>query len=104
MTRWQLARQEMAQEARRPTKKPARQHRRAKEVKGMRIVPKTFTSIPMREYIPRTGLNLLRYKRRLRWMASEVCPPDKSWEVIVALFASVALFVGAFIAWGHGLV
>lgn len=70
----------------------------------MRIVPKMFTSIPMIEYIPRTGLNLLRYKRRLRWMASEVCPPDKSWEVIVALFAAVALFVGAFIAWGHGLV
>jgi hypothetical protein len=63
-----------------------------------------FTGIPMMEYIPRTGLNLLRYKRRLRWMASEVCPPDKSWEVIVAMFAAVALFVGAFIAWGHGLV
>lgn len=29
MTRWQLARQEMAQEARRPTKKPVRQHRLA---------------------------------------------------------------------------
>lgn len=29
VTRWQLARQEMAQEARRPTKKPVRQHRRA---------------------------------------------------------------------------
>ena len=42
----------------------------------MRIVPKTFTGIPMVEYIPRTGLNLLRYKRRLRWMASDVCPPD----------------------------
>lgn len=70
----------------------------------MRIVPKTFTGIPMMEYVPRTGLNLLRYKRRLRWMASEVCPPDKSWEVIVAMFAAMALFVGAFIAWGHGLV
>ena len=56
------------------------------------------------EYVPRTGLNLLRYKRRLRRMAAEVCPPDKSWEVIVALFAAVALFVGAFIAWGNGLV
>ena len=31
VTRWQLARQEMAQEARRPTKKPVRQHRRAME-------------------------------------------------------------------------
>ena len=70
----------------------------------MRIVPKTFTNIPMREYIPRTGLNLLRYKRRLRWMAAPVCPPDKSWEVIVAVFAAMALFVGAFVAWGHGLV
>lgn len=78
--------------------------KKKEECEKMRIVPKTFTRIPMREYIPRTGLNLLRYKRRLRWMASEVCPPDKSWEVIVALFAAVALFVGAFIAWGHGLV
>ncbi len=70
----------------------------------MRIVPKTFTSIPMMEFVPRTGLNLLRYKRRLRQMAAEVCPADKTWEVIVALFAAMALFVGAFIAWGHGLV
>ena len=44
----------------------------------MRIVPKMFTNIPMTEFVPRTGLNLLRYKRRLRWMASEVCPPDKN--------------------------
>ena len=29
LPRWKLARQEMAQEARRPTKKPVRQHRRA---------------------------------------------------------------------------
>lgn len=70
----------------------------------MRIVPKTFTRIPMREYIPRTGLNLLRYKRRLRWMAEEVCPPDKSWQVILLLVGAVGLFVGAFVAWGHGLV
>ena len=42
------------------------------------------------EIVPRTGLNLLRYKRRLRRMASEVCPPDKSWQVILLLVGAVA--------------
>ena len=30
------------------------------------------------EIIPRTGLNLLRYERRLRRMAAEVCPPSRT--------------------------
>ena len=47
------------------------------------------------EIVPRTGLNLLRYKRRLRRMASEVCPPDKSWQVILLLVGAVAFFCAA---------
>lgn len=54
------------------------------------------------EYIPRTGLNLLRYKRRLRRMAEEVCPPDKSWQVILALIGAVGLFCFAFVRWWMG--
>ena len=54
------------------------------------------------EYIPRTGLNLLRYKRRLRRMAEEVCPPDKSWQVILALIGAVGLFGYAFVRWWTG--
>lgn len=50
VTRWQLARQEMAQEARRPTKKPVRQHRRAME------------EVPEGGYIDQDGK--LRIKRR----------------------------------------
>lgn len=65
----------------------------------MRIVPKTFEQIPMVEYVPRTGLNLLRYKRRMRWMAEEVCPPDKSWQVWLLFVAAVGLFVVAFVRW-----
>lgn len=65
----------------------------------MRIVPKTFTSIPMREYIPRTGMNLLRYKRRLRWMAEEVCPPDKTWQVALLAVAVAALWIVALVKW-----
>ena len=65
----------------------------------MRIVPKTFTSIPMMEYIPRTGLNLLRYKRRLRRMAAPVCPPDKTWEVVLLFMAAVGMFLYAFLRW-----
>ena len=65
----------------------------------MRIVPKTFTSIPMREYIPRTGLNLLRYKRRLRRMAAEVCPPDKTWQVALLAVAVAALWIVALVKW-----
>lgn len=56
------------------------------------------------EIVPRTGLNLLRYKRRLRRMASEVCPPDKSWQVILLLVGAVAFLCAAFVLWGHGLV
>lgn len=56
------------------------------------------------EIVPRTGVNLLRYKRRLRRMASEVCPPDKSWQVILLFVAAVAFFCAAFVLWGHGLV
>lgn len=65
----------------------------------MRIVPKMFTNIPMTEFVPRTGLNLLRYKRRLRWMAEEVCPPDKTWQVALLFVAAVGLFVVAFVRW-----
>ena len=54
------------------------------------------------EFIPRTGLNLLRYKRRLRWMAEEVCPPDKSWQVILLLIGAVGLFGYAFVRWWTG--
>lgn len=54
------------------------------------------------EIIPRTGLNLLRYKRRLRWMAEEVCPPDKSWQVILLLIGAVGLFGYAFVRWWTG--
>lgn len=54
------------------------------------------------EYIPRTGLNLLRYKRRLRRMAEEVCPPDKSWQVILLLIGAVGLFGYAFVRWWTG--
>ena len=56
------------------------------------------------ETVPRRGLNLLRYKRRLRRMASEVCPPDKSWQVLLLCVAAVAFFCAAFVLWGHGLV
>lgn len=54
------------------------------------------------EIIPRTGLNLLRYKRRLRRMAEEVCPPDKSWQVILLLIGAVGLFGYAFVRWWTG--
>ena len=54
------------------------------------------------EYIPRTGLNLLRYKRRLRRMAEEVCPPGKSWQVILLLIGAVGLFGYAFVRWWTG--
>lgn len=54
------------------------------------------------EYIPRTGLNLLRYKRRLRRMAEEVCPPDKSWQVILLLIGAVGLVGYAFVRWWTG--
>ena len=54
------------------------------------------------EIIPRTGLNLLRYKRRLRRMAEEVCPPDKSWQVILMLIGAVGLFGYAFVRWWTG--
>lgn len=59
---------------------------------------------PIMEYTPRTGTALRRYKRRLRGMASEVCPPDKSWQVLLLAAAEIAFFIGAFVAWGHGLV
>lgn len=51
------------------------------------------------EIIPRTGLNLLRYKRRLRRMASEVCPTDKTWEVVLLFAAAVGVLVYAFLRW-----
>lgn len=59
---------------------------------------------PIMEYRPRMGRELRRYKRELMRMAEPVCPPDKSWQVIAALIGAVGLFIGAFIAWGHGLV
>ena len=65
----------------------------------MRIVPKMFTNIPMTEFVPRTGLNLLRYKRRLRWMAEEVCPPNKTWQVALLAVAVAALWVVALVKW-----
>ena len=65
----------------------------------MRIVPKMFTNIPMKEFVPRTGLNLLRYKRRLRWMAEEVCPPNKTWQVALLAVAVAALWVVALVKW-----
>ena len=49
------------------------------------------------EIIPRTGLNLLRGVRRVRWMAEDVCPPDKSWQVILLLIGAVGLFGYAFV-------
>lgn len=51
------------------------------------------------EIIPRTGLNLLRYKRRLRRMAAPVCPPDKTWEVVLLFMAAVGMFFYAFLRW-----
>ena len=51
------------------------------------------------EYVPRTGLNLLRYKRRLRRMAAEVCPPDKTWQVVILYVAVFAMCVYAFAKW-----
>lgn len=51
------------------------------------------------EIIPRTGLNLLRYKRRLRRMAAEVCPADKTWEVVLLFAAAVGMFLYAFLRW-----
>lgn len=51
------------------------------------------------EIIPRTGLNLLRYKRRLRRMAASVCPPDKTWEVVLLFMAAVGMLLYAFLRW-----
>ena len=51
------------------------------------------------EIIPRTGFNLIRYKRRLRRMASEVCPADKTWEVVLLFAAAVGVLVYAFLRW-----
>lgn len=51
------------------------------------------------EIIPRTGVNLMRYKRRLRRMASEVCPADKTWEVVLLFMAAVGVLVYAFLRW-----
>ena len=51
------------------------------------------------EIIPRTGVNLLRYKRRLRRMASEVCPADKTWEVVLLLIAAMGVLAYAFLRW-----
>lgn len=51
------------------------------------------------EIVPRTGLNLLRYKRRLRRMAAEVCPPDKTWEVVLLFMAAVGTFIYGFLRW-----
>jgi hypothetical protein len=51
------------------------------------------------EIIPRTGLNLLRYKRRLRRMAAPVCPADKTWEVVLLFAAAVGVLVYAFLRW-----
>lgn len=61
-------------------------------------------SCPIMEYRPRMGRELRRYKRELMRMAEPVLPPDKSWQVIAALIVAVGMFVGAFVAWGHGLV
>lgn len=51
------------------------------------------------EIVPRAGVNLLRYKRRLRRMAAEVCPPDKTWQVALLFAAAVGVFVYAFAKW-----
>lgn len=51
------------------------------------------------EIVPRTGVNLLRYKRRLRRMAEEVCPPDKTWEVVLLFMAAVGTFIYGFLRW-----
>lgn len=51
------------------------------------------------EIIPRTGWNLIRYKRRLRRMAAPVCPPDKTWEVVLLFAAAVGVLVYAFLRW-----
>ena len=51
------------------------------------------------EIVPRTGVNLLRYKRRLRRMAAEVCPPDKTWEVVLLFAAAVGTFIYGFLRW-----
>lgn len=51
------------------------------------------------EYVPRTGLNLLRYKRRMRRMAAEVCPPDRTWEVVLLGAAVLAVNIYAFLRW-----
>lgn len=51
------------------------------------------------EIVPRTGVNLLRYKRRLRRMAAEVCPPDKTWEVVLLFMAAVGTFIYGFLRW-----
>lgn len=51
------------------------------------------------EIVPRAGVNLLRYKRRLRRMAAEVCPPDKTWEVVLLFMAAVGTFIYGFLRW-----
>lgn len=51
------------------------------------------------EIVPRTGWNLIRYKRRLRRMASAVCPPDKTWEVVLLFVAAVGMFVYGVLRW-----
>lgn len=51
------------------------------------------------EIVPRTGVNLLRYKRRLRRMAEPVCPPDKTWQVALLFVAAVGMFIYGFLRW-----
>lgn len=51
------------------------------------------------EIVPRTGLNLRRYKRKLMKMAEPVCPPDKTWQVVILYVAVFAMCVYAFAKW-----
>ena len=51
------------------------------------------------EIVPRTGIHLIRYKRRMRRMAAEVCPPDKTWQVVILYVAVFAMCVYAFAKW-----
>lgn len=51
------------------------------------------------EITPRTGLEKWRYKRHLRKMAAPVCPPDRTWEVVLLGVAVLGVNVYAFLKW-----